>query len=203
MQCAWSCTRPISNLDLRVYVNASVDADAGSLLNAVLREIIASVVNVTEYSVDDCQCLQRILSTVVAQVTADDRNALFPPPVRSSEGGFEFTGLESPKPPRKSVVVADGDQLQQPIDEHCPVKVILERCVPAWPKYVELVEFFGLGLAGVAERWADGNGPLAMHVTAPEVARLIEAVFERTARRDAFVQQLRRNPSVHAAAARN
>jgi len=177
-------------------------------LNAVLRDIIASVVSVTEYSVDDCQCLQRILSIIVKQITIIDKDVLFPHRLQSSTDddaeqvsfplpNSVITGLESPKPKRKTIV-PDGVQLQQPVDEQCPVEVILERCVPAWPKFVELVKFFGLGLADVAERWADGNGPMAMHMTGLEVARLIEAVFERTRRRDALVQQLRRNPSVHA-----
>lgn len=181
-----------------------IDADAGSLLNAVLREIIASVIDVAEYSLEDCQCLQKVLVFIQDQVTANDKDAsLFPHRPQSSEDDSESLGflpkLESPKLQRKNVAV-DGILLQQPVDELCPVKVVLERCVSAWPKYVELVGFFDLRLADVAQRWADGNGPLAMHMTGLEVARLVEAVFERTGRRDDFVHQLRRNPSVHVTA---
>ena len=170
----------------------------------MLREIIACVVNISEYSVSDCQCLQRVLGMIVQQTTADVDEPLFPNRLSTSEDNVESACFlanadepPSPRPQQKTAI--DGALFQQPVDKLCPVKVILERCVPAWPKYAELVEFFGLGLAGVAERWADGNGPLAMHVTGPEVARLVEAVFERTGRRDAFVQQLRHNPSVHGA----
>ncbi len=70
-------------------------------------------------------------------------------------------------------------------------QVTLHECVTTWLRFKELVLFFDCGLQGVADRWADGKGPLALHLTATEVRRLVTAVFENTRRRDVLLSQLK------------
>ncbi len=75
--------------------------------------------------------------------------------------------------------------------------VLLHEAVPCWSRFRELVTFFGWTLTDVADRWADGKGPLAMHFTGDEVKKLVVAMFENTSRREALLMQLSRRPSVH------
>lgn len=193
-------------------------------MNCALRDIITGVITVGEYSVDDCHVIQKVLSAVIDYVinqsSGDCAVPLFPhqQQMSNADDGLdtELTGdslamyTESPRPNRKSVVIptsgstaaptdklSTSDQVLLPVDCRCPVEVTVERCVPSWRRYRELATFFGLNLTGVSERWAGGKGPLAMYFTGPEVARLLEAIFERTSRRDELVQMLRRQPSVY------
>jgi len=59
-------------------------------------------------------------------------------------------------------------------------------------KFRELVGFLGLSLTEVDNRWADGKGPLAVHMSMAELERLVMAVFEKTKRRDTFISDLHR-----------
>lgn len=70
-------------------------------------------------------------------------------------------------------------------------QVTLHECVPNWLRFKELVLFLDCGLQAVADRWADGKGPLALHLTATEVRRLVIAVFENTRKRDLFLSRLK------------
>jgi len=125
----------------------------GSLLNGVLKEMIASVLSIVEFSVDDCLCLHRLLASVISASTD-----LFH---RCHQSSIAM-----------------------------PVEVTIHNCVPVWPRFRELTSFFQLGLGQVMDRWTDGKGPLAMQLSAAELARLVVAVFEKTSRRDAFIAQL-------------
>jgi centromere/kinetochore protein ZW10 len=135
----------------------------GSLLSCVLREIISNILAVTEFSIDDCSCLQRVLTVVLTEATD----------MFHTDFGCQGNTFNN------------------------SAEVTLQECVPTWMKYRELVALFGLGLADVRDRWADGKGPLAMHMTGSEVARLVVAVFERTSRRDQLIDELLHKPSVH------
>ena len=70
-------------------------------------------------------------------------------------------------------------------------QVTLHECVSNWLRFKELVLFLDCGLQAVADRWADGKGPLALHLTATEVRRLVTAVFENTRKRDMFLSRLK------------
>ena len=59
-----------------------------------------------------------------------------------------------------------------------------------WARFRELTQFFRLNLGQVVERWSDGKGPLASQLSGGELARLVVSVYEKTARRDAFISQL-------------
>jgi len=76
------------------------------------------------------------------------------------------------------------------LEVEVPVDVTVHSCVPLWPTFRELTLFFELTLTQVIERWTDGKGPLAMQLTPAQLARLVVAVFEKTARRDTFITQL-------------
>jgi len=95
-----------------------------------------------------------------------------------------------------SVVTGSTDLFQRcpgdppPQRHHESVLVTLNECVPVWLRFGELATFFGLGLGEVVDRWADGKGPLAVQLSGVELARLVVAVFEKTARRDALVSRL-------------
>jgi len=70
------------------------------------------------------------------------------------------------------------------------VEVTVQDCVPVWLRFRELATFFSLRLSEVIDRWADGKGPMAVQLSAAELARLVVAVFEKTSRRDAFIARL-------------
>lgn len=76
-------------------------------------------------------------------------------------------------------------------------EVTLHEFVFNWMKFKELTMVLGFGLQQVCDRWSDGKGPLALHFTGEQMASLVVAMFEKTAKRDALVIQLHRKPSIH------
>ena len=50
----------------------------------------------------------------------------------------------------------------------------------------------GSGLQQISDRWADGKGPLAVHLTVSEVKQLVLAMFENTSKRQALLTELKR-----------
>ncbi len=68
---------------------------------------------------------------------------------------------------------------------------MLHEFVPNWLRFRELVLLLGSGLQTVADRWAAGKGPLALHFSPGDVARLVEAMFEETHRRAVVLRELR------------
>lgn len=76
-------------------------------------------------------------------------------------------------------------------------EVTLHEFVCNWMKFKELTLVLGFCLQEVSDRWADGKGPLALHFTGKQVAGLVTAMFEKTAKRDALVTHLYQKPSIH------
>lgn len=74
--------------------------------------------------------------------------------------------------------------------------VALHENVDSWLRFSELTQLFGLNLQGIADRWSDGKGPLAMYFKAEEVRSLVTSMFENTSKRRAFLKLLGRRPSV-------
>ena len=70
-------------------------------------------------------------------------------------------------------------------------EVTLHEVAPDWLRVRELALLFAASLQEVNDRWSDSKGPLALHFTGDEVAKLVTAMFEKTGRRDALVAQLR------------
>ena len=70
-------------------------------------------------------------------------------------------------------------------------EVTLHEFVPNWMKFRELLLVLRSNLQQVADRWADGKGPLALYFSPEEVKRLVVAMFENTSKRDAVLGQLR------------
>jgi len=139
-------------------------------LNSALKEVISSVLSIVEFSVEDCVCLQRVLTSLISAATH-----LFTQTTHDAQ--------TSPHPEAHP-------QTSTPHHAGSSVQVVLQDSVPVWLRYAELAEFFGLGLGDVVDRWADGKGPLAVQLTAAELSRLVVAVFEKTSRRDALLAQL-------------
>ena len=96
-----------------------------------------------------------------------------------------------------SVIDASYDLFRGLGDGESSVEVAVQQYVASWMQFKELLLFLGLSLCEVADRWADGKGPLAMYFTAQQVMRLVLAMFENTRKREALLVQLRRKPSVH------
>ena len=143
---------------------------AGALLDAVLRDVIATVLAVVEWSVDDCVTLHRILTdTITAALRLFHR-----PPTLTPHHSDDDTDPAELRP--RALVAAEARVCQ---------------CVPVWQRYRELAGFFGRGLGEVAARWGDGGrGPLGAQLSAVELARLTVGVYEKTPRRDAFIARL-------------
>ena len=76
-----------------------------------------------------------------------------------------------------------GGLFQSSEEETVNVKVELQRNVPKWLRFNELITLLNASLLEIADRWADGKGPLANAFSATEVKQLIKALFQNTERR--------------------
>ena len=163
---------------------------AGALLDAVLRDVIAAVLAVVEWSVDDCVTLHRILTdTITAALRLFHR-----PPTLTPHHSDDDTDPAELRP-RARVAAEARLQDTDPAELRPRALVAAEarvcQCVPVWQRYRELAGFFGRGLGEVAARWGDGGrGPLGAQLSAVELARLTVGVYEKTPRRDAFIARL-------------
>lgn len=63
------------------------------------------------------------------------------------------------------------------------VKIELQKNVPKWLRFNELITILNASLLEIADRWADGKGPLANEFSATEVKQMIRALFQNTERR--------------------
>uniref|UniRef100_A0A2C9LLH4 Centromere/kinetochore protein zw10 homolog n=2 Tax=Biomphalaria glabrata TaxID=6526 RepID=A0A2C9LLH4_BIOGL len=61
--------------------------------------------------------------------------------------------------------------------------VELTRHCLSWPRFTELKLVLNSSLTDIADRWAEGKGPLASAFTAMELKKLIRALFQNTERR--------------------
>lgn len=66
------------------------------------------------------------------------------------------------------------------------VTVELQRNVPKWLRFTEIINILNASLLEINDRWADGKGPLANELTAAEVKQMIRALFQNTDRRSAM-----------------
>ena len=76
-----------------------------------------------------------------------------------------------------------GGLFQAPDEQNVNVKIELQRNVPKWLRFTELITILNASLLEIADRWADGKGPLANEFSATEVKQLIRALFQNTERR--------------------
>ena len=63
--------------------------------------------------------------------------------------------------------------------------------VAKWNRLQELQILLDAKLVDIADRWADGKGPLALEFTANEVKQLIRALFQNSDRRAAALAKIR------------
>ena len=70
-------------------------------------------------------------------------------------------------------------------------KVLLHKYVASWSRSSELKLVLTTGLMDIADRWADGKGPLAIAFTANEVKQMIRALFQNTDRRANILGKIR------------
>lgn len=71
------------------------------------------------------------------------------------------------------------------------VTVELQRNVPKWLRFTEIINILNASLLEINDRWADGKGPLANELTAAEVKQMIRALFQNTDRRSAILAKIR------------
>lgn len=76
-----------------------------------------------------------------------------------------------------------GGLFESSDEEGINVKVELQRNVPKWLRFGELISILNASLLEIADRWADGKGPLANEFSATEVKQMIRALFQNTERR--------------------
>lgn len=75
-------------------------------------------------------------------------------------------------------------------DEKVNTEVQLLKNVSKWRKFKELLLMLNAGLQDIADRWADGKGPLAAEFSSNEVKPLIRALFQNTDRRAAVLARI-------------
>ncbi|XP_061173737.1 centromere/kinetochore protein zw10 homolog isoform X2 [Saccostrea echinata] len=71
------------------------------------------------------------------------------------------------------------------------VTIELQRNVPKWLRFTEIITLLNASLLEINDRWADGKGPLANELTASEVKQMIRALFQNTDRRSAILAKIR------------
>jgi len=89
-----------------------------------------------------------------------------------------------------SVVERAPDCFQPPVGDP-EGKPELFKHVAKWLKFKELLLILNAGLHDIADRWADGKGPLAQEFTGSEVKQLVRALFQNTERRAAVLAKIR------------
>jgi protein transport protein DSL1/ZW10 len=129
-----------------------------------LSDIIDAILAIEEFSVDDCQCLQRVLEYVSDQAVDLFRTSFVEP------SGAAAAAASTSKP-----------------------EVTVHEVAPSWMRIRELALLLGAGLKDVDDRWSDGKGPLALYFSGDDVARFVTAAFEKTSRRDVLVTRLRKH----------
>ncbi|CAI9720883.1 kinetochore zw10 homolog [Octopus vulgaris] len=70
------------------------------------------------------------------------------------------------------------------------VKIQLQRNIPSWIKFKELIFVLNANLQEISDRWADGKGVLAHEFSSNEMKLLIQALFQNTDRRAAVLARL-------------
>ncbi len=68
---------------------------------------------------------------------------------------------------------------------------LLLQNVPKWQKFQEVRLILSAGLQEIADRWAEGKGPLAHELGANDVKQMIRALFQNTDRRAAVLAKIR------------
>ncbi|XP_077162643.1 centromere/kinetochore protein zw10 homolog [Paroedura picta] len=87
--------------------------------------------------------------------------------------------------PRVFVPLPEEGQQNRPFQEEAPL------CVPKWRAFQEIMLVLQASLQEIADRWADGKGPLAAEFSPSEVKNLIRALFQNTERRAAVLAKIK------------
>ncbi|GAB6021738.1 Centromere/kinetochore protein zw10 [Chamberlinius hualienensis] len=77
------------------------------------------------------------------------------------------------------------------IDETQKPTIGVNRAVPKWDKFTELVLVLNSSLQIIVDRWSSGKGPLALVFTADEVKQMIRALFQNTDIRAAVLSKIK------------
>ncbi|XP_075402731.1 centromere/kinetochore protein zw10 homolog [Tenrec ecaudatus] len=91
-------------------------------------------------------------------------------------------------------LVDEGPQVFAPLAEESKNKKYQEEVpvyVPKWMPFKELMMMLQANLQEIADRWADGKGPLAAAFSPSEVKALIRSLFQNTERRAAALAKIK------------
>ena len=67
----------------------------------------------------------------------------------------------------------------------------LQRNVPKWLRFKELINVLNASLLEISDRWAEGKGPLAVEFSPNEMKQLIRALFQNTERRANILSKIK------------
>lgn len=134
--------------------------------------------NISEFSADDCDVLQKVL-----QIVVDAAPALFVLPEHQLQQNVREEEEDKNNP--QAAALPHQPQIG------CSPLVMLHEFVPNWLKFREILLVLGSGLQTVSDRWATGKGPLALHFTAEDICKIVVAMFENTHRREAVIRELK------------
>lgn len=88
-------------------------------------------------------------------------------------------------------VVETAPGLLLPSQEGSEISLVeLHQNIANWTRFQELQKLLNANLQEIADRWADGKGPLAAEFSSSEVKQLIRALFQNTDRRAAVLAKI-------------
>ena len=65
------------------------------------------------------------------------------------------------------------------------------QIVPSWLRFQEFIFILDASMSQIADRWADGNGPLAEHILPDELKKLIRSLFENNEKRARLLNMIK------------
>lgn len=143
----------------------------GTIINAVMSDIIERVIDTEEIGEADSKTLCDNMEWFTAEVT--EILKVLP----------RSLGALAPERKLNPVIVI---QVGQGGVEVAPFKF-----VPAWFRFLEVKFMLDARMGEVADRWLDGNGPLAEHLKLEEVKKMIRALFDNNEKRAKLLAMIR------------
>ena len=144
----------------------------GTLLRAVLVEIMSSITSLEDISAEDASQLHSLMSIITSKA----------PTLFDSDEPTDSTNADT---------ITSTDATQKAAAETGNNPVLMHQHVRKWAKFEEMLLLLGANLQGISDRWADGKGPLAAECSASEVRQLIRALFQNTDRRAAVLARIK------------
>lgn len=91
----------------------------------------------------------------------------------------------------KTIADRSPELFQIPDIKETNLTVEVQRNVKKWLRFQELELILNASMIDISDRWASGNGPLAIAFSANEVKNMIRAMFQNTERRSHILAQIK------------